>query len=147
MDSDSFKLQYKPINVWISLLEKQLSKEVVCKWRHGLRGRGVSRILWRQYTKVLLLKCVTMGGGGVKKLPKFCDVIYGRPPNSHVPNRMTWPWLKLSTLSDLKLLNFSFLQLQWKLRIWQKIMKKQCDLFVDCWYSTTFIVSCVSVAM
>jgi hypothetical protein len=29
--------------------------------------------------KALLLKCVTMGGGGVKNCQKFRDVIDGRP--------------------------------------------------------------------
>ena len=30
-------------------------------------------------TKALVIKRVTMRGGGVKKCPNLCDVIYGRP--------------------------------------------------------------------
>ncbi len=49
----------------------------------ALRG-GVSRIVWQQYTKALVLKSVTMGKGGVKNFQKLYDIIYGRPLTTRV---------------------------------------------------------------
>ncbi len=49
----------------------------ICKWWHGLRGRG-SRIIRQQYWGLSNRKRLD-GGRRVKKCSKFCDVIIGRP--------------------------------------------------------------------
>ena len=45
-----------------------------------LGGRGYQGFC-DDSTKALVLKSVTMGGGGVKNYQKLCDVIYGQPLN------------------------------------------------------------------
>ncbi len=53
----------------------------------ALGGRGYQGFCDNS-TKVLLIKSVTMGGGGVENYEKLRDVIYGRPlkyPQSGVP--------------------------------------------------------------
>ncbi len=59
-----------PRTLFPSLFIATLSLGVVHKWRHGLRGEGVSRFC-DDSVKALVIKSVTMGGGGVKII-KYC---------------------------------------------------------------------------
>ena len=53
-------------------------------------------------TTALLLKCVTMGGGGVKNCLKFRDNIYGRPLN------YLYIYIYINRLNCLKGVNISY---------------------------------------
>ncbi len=87
--------KFKQIKMSISMLLKVLRlgstvvhchvmKEVVFvlgivhKWRHGSRGRGYQGFC-DNFTEASEIKSVTIGGWGVKNVPKLRDVIYGQP--------------------------------------------------------------------
>ncbi len=65
---------------------------VVHKWRHALGGRGCQGFC-DNITNALVMKSVTMGGGGVKNNSNLHDVIYGwplkrsrEPPVARIPH-------------------------------------------------------------